>query len=112
MSMRIVHRLAVKGCPALHWTLASFWEASVIPLTKVQVMIYVSIKAFWSVKPWTRANEYAPREPFRPIIPIRSTTVRWNLIVSIGTHRGSADGNGNLCGCTISRRPQNCDDRD
>lgn len=54
MSPSIASFIAVKAIEGLF---AMTREWSVIPVTRIEAIIYMAIKSMWSVKPWSGTNE-------------------------------------------------------
>jgi hypothetical protein len=62
----------------------------------MEMIIYVAPKVRSAVKPRASANEDAANKPFRTVVAGRSTGVRSDVIVTIGTVGGYTDLDGNL----------------
>jgi hypothetical protein len=96
MTVRVMHRLAVKLCAVFRWMFASCGHRPMIALAIVQVMVHVSVEVLRPVKPWTRANEYAAYKPLRAIISIRGAVIRRHFVVPVRTNWWLTDANRNL----------------
>ena len=59
MAMRIVHRFTMERSAVLDGMLSARRESAVITLTKVVMMIHVTVEMFPSMKPWSCADEEA-----------------------------------------------------
>jgi len=102
MTTRIMHRCAVKFPALLHRMLASRWHRSMIALAIVEMMIHVPVEMSRPAIPGSCADEYTAREPFRPVITIRSAVVGRGLIVSIRANRRGPNVDRNLRLCAIT----------
>lgn len=55
-------------------------------------VIHIGVEALGAVEPWTRADEDPAREPLRPVITERRTTI-WRIVeIAVGAGRGHSDG--------------------
>jgi len=97
VAVDIVHRLSMELCAMFGWMLTARREGPMIAMPVVEVMIYVPVKVFRSVKPWPRADKNAARKPFRPVVTVWRAIVRRSLVIAIRTNRWLADADCNLC---------------
>jgi hypothetical protein len=65
MSVRVMHRLAVKFCAMLCRALAARRRRTMIAMPEVESMIDVAVEVLRPVKPRSRTDEYTTREPLR-----------------------------------------------
>ena len=78
---------------------AAVWPRAGIAVLRMEMVIYVSMKAFGAMKPRACANEYASGKPFRPVVTIGGAVVRWNVIIAVGAFRGNSDADAHLSLC-------------
>jgi hypothetical protein len=62
----------------------------------VEAVIYVTPKVFVTMKPRANADEDPASKPFRAVVAVRSAGVRRDVIVTVRTHRGRSNANGDL----------------
>ena len=96
--MSVVHCLSMELGTVFRRMLTARRETSVVALAIIEMMIDVPIEVIGSMKPGARPDEYASREPFRPVVAIRRAVIGGNLVVTIGTNRRCSDVHGNLRG--------------
>jgi hypothetical protein len=51
----------------------------------MEAIVHIAAESGGPMKPRTGADEDASSKPFRPVVPDRSTVIRRNVVVSIGT---------------------------
>lgn len=105
VAMNIMHRFSMKFCAVLSGTLAAGREGSVIAMPVIKVMIYVAVKMFWPVKPWSGADKNAARKPLRSVVTVWRAVIGRSLVIAIRTYRGLSDADCNLC-IRCSRRTE------
>lgn len=81
--MNVMHGIAVKLTAICCWGLTARGEAATITFAVVKMMIDVSVKAIRPVIPGAGANEDAPGEPLRSIVPVRRAVVGRSFVISI-----------------------------
>ena len=74
-------------------SLTAIWQWTVVPVMRIEVLIYMPAKVRWPVKPGARTDKYAAMEPFRPVIPIGSARIGRVIEVAVGTNRSRSDVN-------------------
>jgi hypothetical protein len=89
--MRVVHGLAVEFRAMIRRVLAASWEAAVIALAVVEMVIHMAVKMPAPMKPRPRADKDTAGEPLRSVVPVRCALVRRSFVVTIGTFRLRAD---------------------
>jgi hypothetical protein len=62
-----------------------------IAVMRVVAVVYVTIKAVMTVKPWASADEYPVTVPIRPVISIDGTVIRSVVVIPVGTSRLNTD---------------------
>ena len=86
---------------------------SVVSVTRIVVVVDVTIKSVRTVKPGAGPDEYSPHEPIRAIVAIGCAVIGSVIVIAIRTHRCHADVDGYLrgrtrkaahCGCSESRK--------
>ena len=107
MATEIMHRISMELSAVLSGTFAASGERPVVAVAIVEMMIDVPVKAFGSVEPRSRADEYAAREPLRAIVTVRRAIIRRNLVVSVRANRRLSDAYGNLCISPVNGSQQN-----
>ena len=65
---------------------------SVVAKARVIATIHVAVKGI-TVMPGTCTDKYAAVKPFRPVVAVRSATIRRIAVVAIGTYGSRADSN-------------------
>jgi hypothetical protein len=90
---------------ALGWLglLATVWLRAFIAVLRIEAVVYLAAELIAAVKPRARANENVPTKPLWTVVAGRSTVVRGDVIVSVGTVRSHADFDADL-----SLRPGSC----
>jgi hypothetical protein len=71
--------------------LAALRDRTFITVFRMETVIHVAMESSRAMKPRASTNEYTSRKPFRAIVAVRSTAIRSDVIVSIGTFRGCSD---------------------
>ena len=89
--MRVVHGLAMEFCAVFRRMLAAGWEAAVVALPVVQVVIHMPVKMVPTVKPWSRADEDTAVVPLRAVIPVRRALIGRSFVIAIRAFRLRAD---------------------
>jgi hypothetical protein len=69
----------------------------VIAPAVVIVVVNVAVKALRAMEPGSRAKEDAAREPFWPIIAVRSAVIWRNLVIAVRANRRRPDFDRDLC---------------
>src|ERR1700685_4507369 len=75
---------------------ACFGHWPFVAMIRMEVVVHVAPEVRWTMKPGPCADEYAAREPFRPIITVGSAGVGWDIVVTVRTHRRDPDIDGHL----------------
>ena len=57
-------------------SLTSGWHGAVIAVFGMEMVIYVTVEAFRTMKPWARADEDAAGKPLRAVVAVRGAIVR------------------------------------
>lgn len=72
----------------------------VIPVTRVKVMVHMTIKARMPVEPGASTKKYAAIEPLRPVVTVRCTVIRRITVIAVRTNglRADVDPKGDLRG--------------
>jgi hypothetical protein len=78
------------------WPVANLGHRAFVPMVWMEAVVYVAPKVFVTMKPRAHANEDATRKPLRAVVAVRSTRVRRNVIVTVRTHRGLSNADGDL----------------
>ena len=91
VALRIVSRLTVKLPAVFCWLFPARRKATVVSLAVIVVMINVSVKMCRPMEPGTGPDEYATREPLRPVVAIGSAVIGRSLIVSVRAYGRRAD---------------------
>jgi hypothetical protein len=76
--------------------IANLGHGAFVPMVWMEAVIYVTPKVFVTVKPRTNADEDPTSKPFRAVVAVRSTGVRRDVIVTVRTHRGRSNADGDL----------------
>ncbi len=97
MTTRIVPGFSAKFLAMFSRAFAAFREVTAVALTKVIVVIDMTVKMFGAMEPRPGTNKDAAIEPFRTVVSIRRAVVWRNLVVTIGANRRCSDADGNLC---------------
>jgi hypothetical protein len=97
VAAEVMHRLAVKLCAALRRMFSPRRHWPVIAFAVIEMMIDVPVEMLRPVKPRTRADEYAAREPIRAIVAVRRAVIGRNLIVPIRANWRLSYADCNLC---------------
>jgi hypothetical protein len=63
----------------------------VVAAVYVVAVVYVTMEAAWSMKPWPCADEDPAAKPLRPIVAIRCAGIGRVIIISVGAYRRRAD---------------------
>jgi hypothetical protein len=71
--------------------LATFWRWALISVLWMETVIHVALELTRAMKPGASANEAVSVEPLWTVVAGRSTAIRSDVIVTIGTVRGYAD---------------------
>jgi hypothetical protein len=77
--------------------LAALRHGTSVTMTRIIAVVDMAVKAARSVEPGARSNEHSAKEPIRPIIPVRRTTIGSIVVVSVGTDGRSSNVDGDLC---------------
>ena len=86
---------------------------SAVSVTRIVVVVDVTVKSVGTVKPGASADEYSPYEPIRAIVAIGCAVIWSEIVIAVRTHRCYADVDGYLrgrtrkaahCGCSESRK--------
>jgi hypothetical protein len=77
-------------------TFPSIGNGARITVVRIKAIVYVSVEAARSTKPWSHSNKSAANEPVGTVIPVGGTAVRGIVKVAIGTVRGQIDASGDL----------------
>jgi hypothetical protein len=77
-------------------TFPSIGNGAHITVVRIKAIVYVSVEAARSTKPWSHSNKRAANEPVGSVIPVGGTAVRGIVKVAIGTVRGQIDASGDL----------------
>jgi hypothetical protein len=82
------------------------WHGAFVSVFGMKMIVYVAVEAFRAMKPWTSANEYAARKPFRAVVAVGSTAVRRRVVVTVGAVGGGSnvDADADLRSCSGSSR--------
>ena len=91
MAPWIVHRLPVERGTLCGWMFTALRQRPAVPFAIVEPVIHVPVKMFSPVIPGSCPDEHAAREPFWPVITVRSAIVWRRLVVSVRTNRGRSD---------------------
>jgi hypothetical protein len=75
---------------------ASVRHRTFVAVIRMEVIVYVTVKVGWTMKPRTSADEDAASKPFWPVISVGGAGIGWDVVVAIGTGRGYPDTDGNL----------------
>jgi hypothetical protein len=102
----IMHVLSMELCTALGQMLAARWHGPMITMPVIVIMIYVAVKVFRPVKPWSRADKKAARKPLGSIVAVRRAVIGRDLIIAIRAYRRHSDTDCNLCIRLSCRREQ------
>jgi hypothetical protein len=73
---------------------------SVVSVTRIVVVVDVTIESVRTVKPGAGPDEYSPHEPIRAIVAVRCAIIRSIVVVAVGTYRCYPDVDGYLRGRT------------
>jgi hypothetical protein len=73
---------------------------SVVPMTRIVVVVDMAIKSVRSVKPRAGPNEHSPIKPIWPVVAKRCTIVGRKVVVAVRTHGGYPNVDGYLRGRT------------
>jgi len=60
-------------------------------VTKIQIVIDVTVETLRPVIPGTSADENTARKPLRTVIAVGCTVVRWDFVVPVWTDRRTTD---------------------
>jgi hypothetical protein len=107
MAVSVMHGGTVKLRTMIGHMLSPRRERPMITFPVVQMMVYVAIEMFRSVKPRSCPDKHATRKPLRPVVAIRSAIIRRDLVVAIRTNRSWSNFDGNLRGCCWSGGHEN-----
>jgi hypothetical protein len=80
VSVKVVKRLL----PALR-------HRSGITVMGVVAVVYVTIKAVMTVKPWASADEDPVTVPIRPVVSVDGAVIRSVVVIPVGTSRLNTD---------------------
>jgi hypothetical protein len=75
---------------------ATIWLWAGIAVLGMEAVIYVTMEAFGSMKPWASANEDAAGKPLRSVVAVGGAVVRGNIVVTVGTIGRDSDVDGYL----------------
>jgi len=75
----------MRGC------LATRRHRPFITVIRMEAIVYMPCKAFRAMEPRSRANKDASGKPFRPIVAVRGTSIRSNIVVTVRADWGGAD---------------------
>jgi len=78
-------------------TMRIFASVAVLGL---EVIVYMTSKVLWAMKPGTGADEDATAEPLRTVVSVRSTVIGRDGVVAIRTYRSYTDFDANLSFCS------------
>jgi hypothetical protein len=78
------------------WPIANLRHGAFVPMIRVEAVIYVTPKVFVTMKPRANTDENPATKPFRAVVAVRSAGVRRDVIVTVRTHRGRSNANGDL----------------
>ena len=79
--------------------LASLWHWAFIAVLWMEMIVDMPTKFGSSVKPGANANEDPVIKPLWPVVASGSTSVRSDVIVTVGTIRGYSDVDADLSPC-------------
>lgn len=82
-----MHRLATKGPAISRGTFPAPRQRTAVAFSLVEIMNDVAVEPPGSAIPGPHTDEYATREPFGPVIAIRSAVIGRDLVVSVGANR-------------------------
>jgi hypothetical protein len=84
---------AEMGCTHALWlsSLATAGKRSLVAVIPVEPIVDGTVKIRWAVKPRTGSDEYATREPLRPIVSSWSALIRRHIVIAIGACGGNSD---------------------
>jgi hypothetical protein len=88
VSVKVVKRLL----PALR-------HRSGITVMGVVAVVYVTIKAVMTVKPWASADEDPVTVPIRPVVSVDGAVIRSVVVIPVGTSRLNTDVDTDLSLC-------------
>lgn len=71
--------------------LAAVRERAVVPVVRIEVVIYVPVKVGGAMKPGTGANKHAAVEPLRPVVAVGGAVVGRPVVVAVWTPRGGTN---------------------
>jgi hypothetical protein len=89
ISFEVVHVVVVIfGC----WSFAAVGIRTVIAMVDIVVIIYVAIKMFGAMKPWTCTDEDAPStKPLWTVVAVGRTGIRSVVVITVGAHWSCAN---------------------
>ena len=96
VSLEVGDLFGVSGCLT---RLAALWQSALVTVMHIEMIIHVPAEVRSAMEPGSGANEDATGKPFRPVIAIRSTGVRWVIVIPIRTLGSSADADSYLGSC-------------
>jgi hypothetical protein len=76
MAQAIAHFISVKVVEGLAPTI---WKRPVVPMSRVDTIVYVAIKAMWAMEAGTGSDIDTAFEPFRPVVSARDAVI-WGII--------------------------------
>jgi len=76
--------------------LAAIRHPSMVSVTIIQMMVYMTIKVLRPMKPRSCADEQSAVKPFGTVVAIGSTVIRWDFVVPVRTDRCRPNAHRNL----------------
>ena len=94
--MCVMHGSTMELSAMIARVLATSWHRSMVSVTIIEVMVYMTIKVLRPMKPRSCADEQSAVKPFGTVVAIGSTVIRWYFVVSVRADRRRPNAHRNL----------------
>ena len=94
--MCVMHGLTMEFRSMITRVLAPSRHGSMVSVTVIEVMVYMTVEVLRPMKPRSSAHKYATRKPFGTIVAIRGAVVRRYFVIPVGTYRRRSNAHRNL----------------
>jgi hypothetical protein len=81
--------------------LASVRHGAFVAVFRMKTVVYMAAEVARAMKPRACADEYAPAEPFRPVVTRGCATIGSGVIVAVGTFGSHTDIDADLSNCRM-----------
>jgi hypothetical protein len=102
--MSIPHFISLKisGRCGMLRSFATMRIFAFVAVVGLEMIVYMTSKVLWAMKPRTGADEDATAEPVRTVVSVRSAVIRRDRVVAIRTYGSYTDLDANLSFCSGS----------